>query len=111
VVPYYNKLFPLFSGGHLHYCGPNNQQLEIFKKITGLRVINNTPIADLDAFAVLVQERPQGVAIEILGEVQNPYDYYQRLFEKVTDFSGLILKPFVPDIIYQTIKGIRTEVE
>jgi uroporphyrinogen-III decarboxylase len=111
VVPYYSKLFPLFSGGHLHYCGPGNQQLENFKKITGLRVINNSPMADMDAFAVLVKERPRGVAIEIHGKVQDPYDYYKKLFEKITDFSGLILKPFVPDINYQTINGVRTGVE
>lgn len=98
-VPYYSKLFTEFGGGHLHYCGNGNHQIENILKIKGVRAINNSPMGKNDVFAELVEKAGRGkLTIEIQDAA--PIDiegYYAKLFENINDVRGLMVATFIED--------------
>lgn len=100
VVPCYSEVFTTFGGGSLHYCGKGNHQLENFRKIKGLRAINNSVLGKFDVFAELVRRRPAGVMIQIQDSAPlDPEAYFGALFDAVDDLSGLMVATWAPETI------------
>ncbi len=98
VTPCLNRIFETFGGGSVHFCGNGIHQLDSLLGIEHLRVINNSPLGKFDAFATLRKR----VAGRALLQIQDgaPLDidaYYRHLFDKVDDFSGLMMATFVLD--------------
>lgn len=112
IVPRYSRIFKAFGGGSLHYCGKGNHQLANFKKIEGLRVINNSPMGDFDTLAALVENRPKGVAIQIQDTVPlDPTAYYNALFDHLHDLNGVMVATWVLDKVAMLEKGGYCPVE
>ena len=106
VVPYYNKLFKEFEGGSLHYCGVGTQHLDNFKKIGGIRAINNSPMGNATAFKTLVENKPKGVLIQVQDAApNNPEEYYEHIFSSIQDFSGIMVATFLLDTLALTSSG------
>lgn len=98
VAPRVERIFASFGGGSIHYCGNGSQHLETFSAIPHLRVINNSPLGNFDAFTRLVKRHGSKVTIQI--QDASPVDveaYYDRLFAEIDDFRGLMLATFVLD--------------
>jgi len=112
VVEHYSKIFTTFGGGSLHYCGKGNHHLENFKKIKGLRAINNSPMGDFVTLAKLVKNRPKGVVIQIQDNV--PLDaetYYGELFSSIESLDGVMVATWSVDKIAMEANGGYTTVE
>jgi len=98
VAPRVERIFASFGGGSIHYCGNGSQHLETFSAIPHLRVINNSPLGNFDAFTRLVKRHGSNITIQI--QDASPVDveaYYDRLFAEIDDFRGLMLATFVFD--------------
>jgi hypothetical protein len=106
VVPYYSRIFREFGGGSLHYCGKGDHQKNNFKMIECLKAINNSPMGNFDIFADLAKNRPNGVTLQIQDNLPYTYDtYYERLFEKVDCFDGILIATWVLDYYAATDEG------
>lgn len=106
VVDHYSRIFTTFGGGSLHYCGKGNHQIENFKKIRNLRVINNSPMGDFATFAELVDRRPDGVAIQIQDNAPaNPITYYDALFRGVGNLDGIMVSTWILDTMAMDDRG------
>jgi 5-methyltetrahydrofolate--homocysteine methyltransferase len=98
VAPRVERIFATFGGGSIHYCGNGSQHLETFAAVPHLRVINNSPLGNYDAFTRLVKRHGGKIVIQI--QDASPVDvesYYDRLFADIDDFRGLMLATFVLD--------------
>jgi 5-methyltetrahydrofolate--homocysteine methyltransferase len=97
-APRVERIFAAFGGGSIHYCGKGNQHLDTFETIPHLRVINNSPMANFDAFTQLVHRYSGRITIQIQdASPVNIEDYYDRLFAGIEDFRGLMLATWVLD--------------
>ena len=106
VVPCYSRLFRTFSGGSLHFCGNGTQHLSNFRKIDGVRAINNSPMGNRLAFDTLVRGRPAGTMIQIQDNAPaEAYAYYKNLFADTDDFSGIMVATWVLDRVAMTADG------
>jgi uroporphyrinogen-III decarboxylase len=98
VAPCVGRIFEAFRGGSLHYCGKGTQHLDTFRRIPYLKVINNSPLGKYEVFSRLVKEFSGKVMFQVQDAApQNPEEYYDRLFEGVEDFRGLMVVTFVLD--------------
>jgi 5-methyltetrahydrofolate--homocysteine methyltransferase len=98
VAPRVERIFTVFGGGSIHYCGNGSQHLETFAAIPHLRVINNSPLGKFDAFTRLVKRHGGKITIQIQdASPVNVEAYYDRLFAEIDDFRGLMLATFVLD--------------
>jgi corrinoid protein of di/trimethylamine methyltransferase len=98
VAPRVERIFAAFGGGSIHYCGNGSQHLETFAAIPHLRVINNSPLGNYDAFTRLVKRHGGKITIQIQdASPVNVEAYYDRLFTEIDDFRGLMLATFVLD--------------
>jgi hypothetical protein len=105
-APCYQKLFTVFSGGSLHYCGAGTQHLKTFATIGGIRSINNSPMGNTAAFDALVTGRPGGSVLQIQDNApEDPERYYERLFANTADFSGIMVATWVLDTVAMTEDG------
>ncbi|NLC67464.1 MAG: hypothetical protein GX754_01480 [Clostridiaceae bacterium] len=106
VVPYYSMIFETFGGGSVHFCGNGAHQASNLLKIRNIKVVNNSPMANFEAFGKLVNVIAQKVVIQIQDaapiDVEN---YYSKLFEKIDDPRGIMLATFVEDTIGLTMDG------
>ena len=98
VAPRVERIFAAFGGGSVHFCGNGSQHLETFAAIDHLRVINNSPLGNFDAFTRLVKRHGGKITIQIQdASPVNVEAYYDRLFAEIDDFRGLMLATFVID--------------
>ena len=98
VAPRVERIFAAFGGGSIHYCGSGSQHLETFSAIQHLRVINNSPLGNFEAFTRLVKRHGGKITIQIQdASPVNVEAYYDRLFAEIDDFRGLMLATFVLD--------------
>ncbi len=107
VVPYYSRLFKEFGGGHLHYCGNGNHQIDNILQIDHIRAINNSPMGNSDVFEELVKKAGCGrLTIQIQDAA--PWDiesYYPALFKNIDDIRGLMIATFIEDNLGMDNKG------
>ncbi|MCK9618568.1 MAG: hypothetical protein M0R21_12130 [Lentimicrobiaceae bacterium] len=100
VVPYYSRIFETFGGGSIHFCGNGSQMGESLLKIKNIRVINNSPLGNFDAFEKLYKAIGGKVTIQLQDCAPILMDeYYGKLFERVTDLRGIMLSSFVLDTL------------
>jgi 5-methyltetrahydrofolate--homocysteine methyltransferase len=98
VAPCVERIFQTFSGGSVHFCGNGGQHIDNLKSIEHLRVINNSPLGNYEAFTRLVKALEGRVTIQIQdASPVNVEDYYAHLFAGIDDFRGLMLATFVID--------------
>lgn len=98
VVPRLSRIFEIFGGGSVHYCGNGTQHLDNLHRIDHLAVVNNSPLGNYAAFARLVKELDGKVTLQI--QDASPVDvdrYYAHLFADVSDFRGVMMATFVLD--------------
>lgn len=112
VMPHYNRIFTEFEGGHLHWCGAGTHQLQNIQNIQGLTTVNNSPMANKDAFRLLCDCFQGKKAIEVQDVA--PVDaeaYYGMLFSGLTDLTGIIISTFVTDHLALNLKGETVSVD
>jgi len=98
VTPCVERIFTAFSGGSVHFCGNGVQHIDNLKSIGHLKVINNSPLGNFEAFTSLAKAMEGRVTIQIQdASPVNVEEYYARLFAGIDDFRGLMLAPFVMD--------------
>jgi 5-methyltetrahydrofolate--homocysteine methyltransferase len=106
VAPYLDRIFATFGGGSVHFCGSGVHQLDNLLGIKHLRVINNSPLGKFDAFATLRAHTQGRVLLQIQdGTPLDIDDYYRHLFDRVDDFSGLMMATFVLDSMAMDREG------
>ena len=98
IVPKYEKILSVFSGGSIHFCGNGTHQLDNLYSMKNIRVVNNSPMGNVDSFTALANKMRGKVAIQIQDAAPVDYDtYYQRLFSKIDSVDGMMLATFVED--------------
>lgn len=107
VVPYYSRIFKVFGGGHVHYCGIGNHQTDNLMEIDNIRAINNSPMGNNEVFSQLVNKVGSGrLTIQIQDaaplDIEN---YYSALFENIVDIRGLMIATFIEDNLGMDNKG------
>jgi len=106
VVPYVSRIFKVFGGGSVHFCGNGVHHIDNLLKIESLRVVNNSPIGDFKAFATLKRQLGDRVTLQIQdGSAVDAENYYTHLFAAIDDFRGIILAPFVIDSMGMDAEG------
>jgi 5-methyltetrahydrofolate--homocysteine methyltransferase len=98
VVPCLSRIFTVFGGGSVHFCGNGYHHLDNLHEIQGLRVVNHSPMGNFDGFAKF----RAGLGPDIVVQIQDsaPIDvetYYAELFNALDDLRGLMLATFVLD--------------
>jgi hypothetical protein len=100
VVPYVSRIFDVFGGGSVHFCGRGTQHSNNLLSIPNIKVVNNSPLGNFKAFATLKKNVGDRVVIEIQdGAPFEMETYYARLFNEMSDPHGLILATFVFDSV------------
>ncbi len=106
VVPYVSRIFKVFGGGSVHFCGNGVHHIDNLLQIENLCVVNNSPIGDFKAFATLKQRLGDRVTLQIQdGSAVDVENYYTHLFAAIDDFQGIILAPFVIDTMGMDAEG------
>ena len=106
VVPYVSRIFNVFSGGSVHFCGNGAQHLENFPRIDRLKVINTSPLGNYAAFTRLQKSLAGQVTIQIQdASAAEPESYYPQLFADIDDFRGIMLVTFVMDNVGMDNQG------
>lgn len=98
VLPYYQKIYREFQGGHLHWCGVGTHQLDQILKIDALTAVNNSPMGHFAVFEKLHEKLSGKVAIEVQDAAPlDPDYYYGHLFANFSDMTGILVTTFVED--------------
>lgn len=114
VVPHYQKIFKEFGGGHLHWCGIGNHQIENILKIESLTAVNNSTLGNFDTFEKLHSALTGKLAIELQDAAPvDPDYYYGRLFRNLDSMTGVMVTTFVEKTLGMDHKGatIYTELD
>ena len=112
IVPHYEKILETFSGASVHYCGNGTHQLDNLCNMKNIRVINNSPMGNYEAFALLAAKMKGKVAIQIQDQAPADYEeYYENLFSHVDSVNGMMLNTFVQDRVALQGKGGNTVVD
>jgi 5-methyltetrahydrofolate--homocysteine methyltransferase len=97
-APYVSRIFTAFGGGSLHFCGNGAHQIENFKSIEQLKVINISALGNFAEFNQLCESLSGQVTIQLQdASPAEPETYYPQLFNGMSDFRGLMLVTFVMD--------------
>ncbi len=106
VVPHYERIFLEFGGGHLHWCGRGVHQYRNIMEMDAVNTVNNSPMADLDAFRRLYDTFSGRKAIEIQDVAPADADaYYGRMFSGFRDMTGILVTTFVTDNMAMNLQG------
>jgi uroporphyrinogen-III decarboxylase len=98
VLPRMERLYAAFGGGSLHFCGDGSHQAENILAMTGVRVVNNSPMGRFAAFAKLAGAIQGKKAIQIQDSSPvDPDAYYDKLFSVLDDLRGVMLVSFTLD--------------
>lgn len=98
VLPYYQKVFRTFEGGHLHWCGDGRHQIPNILQIDALTAVNNSPMGHFDFFQTTYKALRGKLAYEIQDIAPlYPDSYYGNLFDGLDDMRGLMVTTFVED--------------
>jgi hypothetical protein len=112
VVPSVSRIFEAFGGGSVHFCGNGLHHLNNLHRISGLRVVNNSPLGQFQTFARLKRQLGPQVTLQIQdGAPLEIEAYYTDLFAPLDDFRGIILAPFVMDNVAMSLDGGYLPVE
>lgn len=112
IVPVHSRIFEVFGGGTVHFCGKGIHQVQNLRNTKHIRAVNNSPMGDFDTFGKLSKELSGKMSIIIQDAAPVDFEkYYPRLFDKVEDLSGIILATFVEDTIGMTSEGCTINVE
>jgi uroporphyrinogen-III decarboxylase len=112
VVPRLSRIFEAFGGGSVHFCGKGYQHLDNIAQIRGVRVVNNSPMANFDGFGKF----KRGLGDKVMLQLQDiaPIDvegYYTRLFAEIDDLRGVLLATFVVDGLAMEADGSYVPVQ
>lgn len=106
LLEHYSRIFSMFGGGHLHYCGTGTHQIENILKIEGLTAVNNSPLGDSQAFAHLAEACSGRLALEIQDAAPlTPDSYYRKIFSGLSDMTGIMVTTFVEDALAMDDEG------
>jgi hypothetical protein len=106
VVPYVSRIFDVFGGGSVHFCGRGTQHIENLLSVSNIKVVNNSPLGNFKALAKLKKGIGSRVVIELQdGAPDEVETYYARLFEALDDPHGLVLATFVFDNVAMDNNG------
>jgi len=112
VVPCYSKIFKEFGGGSVHFCGTGYHQAKNLLKIENIKVVNNSPMWNFDAFGKLIKGLDSKVIIQIQDIAPiDPKEYYKNVFSCIDDLSGVMLATFVCDNLAMVEGGYYKEVD
>ena len=112
VLPYYQRIFREFQGGHLHWCGIGNHQIDNIVKIHALTAVNNSPMGHFEAFHRLHRALAGKVAIEIQDAAPlEPEIYYKNLFMGLESMTGVMVTTFVEDRLGMDSQGATVPTE
>ena len=106
VMPHYHRIFREFGGGHLHWCGQGAHQHGNILEMDFVNTVNNSPMANLEAFQNLYDTFSGKKAIEVQDVA--PLDaeaYYGRMFGGFHDMTGILVSTFVCDHLAMNLKG------
>lgn len=110
VVPCYSRIFEVFGGGVLHFCGNGSHLGEVVRKIKCLRAINTGPMGQPENFANL-QRSLQGKVPMIYQEMSpiEPETYFGKLLDQIS-LRGVVFAPQVCDLFATALTGGLVEV-
>lgn len=112
VLKHYQRIYDEFGGGHLHFCGVGTHQIDNILKIKRLTAVNNSPMGNVPAFTKLANACAGRLALEIQDAAPlTPETYYNKLFEKLTDMTGIMVTTFVEDALAMDDSGRTVTVE
>ncbi len=106
VLPHYRRIFDEFGGGHLHWCGRGSHQFENLLALDSANTVNNSPMGDAVELRRLFGAFSGKKAI-ILQDLA-PADaqaYYGKLFEGISDLTGVLVSTFVTDFLAGDLDG------
>lgn len=112
VVPSLSRIFKAFGGGSVHFCGRAVQHLDNVLKIENVRVVSNSPMGDFESFAALRKQIGGRLThhIQDLAPIKTE-EYYEALFDKIDDFRGVMLVPFIVDTMGMDENGVLIPVD
>lgn len=112
IVPHYEKILETFSGASIHFCGNGTHQLDNLYHMKNIRVVNNSPMGNFEAFTLLAAKMKGKVAIQIQDAAPVDYEiYYENLFSHIDSVDGMMLATFVEDHVALLGNGGATEVD
>lgn len=112
VAPYVSRIFEVFGGGSLHFCGSGYQHLHTIREMKGVRVVNTSPMANYDAFAEFRAGLPDDVVVQLQDLAPTDVEtYYRKLLAPLDDLSGVMLATFVVDGLGINLDGGYVPVE
>jgi len=112
VAPYISRIFGAFGGGSIHFCGKGYQHLENILQVKDLRVVNNSVLANFEAFGKFKQALGDRVILQLQDSAPlNPEGYYKRLFAQIDDLRGVMVATFVPDSLGLDDEGAYVSIE
>jgi Uroporphyrinogen decarboxylase (URO-D) len=112
VVPVHSRIFQEFGGGTVHFCGKGLHQIDNLLATRNIKAVNNSPMGDFETFGKLVAGLSGKLSVII--QDASPIDienYYPRLFDKIENFTGIILATFAEDTLGLTNEGTTIEVD
>lgn len=112
VAPCVSRIFEAFGGGSVHFCGNGYQHLDTILHMRGVRVVNNSPLANFETFGRFRRSLGNRVTLQVQDSA--PLDaesYYRRLFAEIDDLRGVMLATFVPDRLGLNEEGGYVPVE
>ncbi len=112
VAPYVGRIFEAFGGGSVHFCGNGYQHLDTLLDMPGIRVVNNSALANFDAFGRFRRSLGTRVTLQLQDSAPlDPESYYRRLFAEIDDLRGVMVATFVPDRVALNEEGGYVPVE
>jgi len=100
------RIFDVFGGGSVHFCGRGYQHLDAILDTRSVRVVNNSPMGQFEGIGAFRRKLGSTVSLQIQDIA--PVDlkgYYRRLFHELDDLRGVMVAPFVVDGIGMDADG------
>lgn len=105
VVDCYSKIFDIFGGGNVHFCGNGLHQTDNLLSIKNIRVINNSPMYNFNVFKEIIKKTDGKVALHIQDIAPlNVEENYTGIFNAIDDLKGKMITTFVCDNV-SMVKG------
>ena len=106
VVPEYSKIFGVFGGGCLHFCGNAENHADAILKIGNLRAVNNSIMLKWGGFEKLAAKL-SGKVMLLIQDISyvDMEDFLTNMFLRLGDLRGVMIAAFAQDNTAKTKQG------
>ena len=112
VVPCISRIFDVFGGGSVHFCGNGGHHVDNLLSMNNIRVVCGSPLGNFQAFGRLKERLGNRILLQIQDCAPRDVEgYYGRLFAALDDLRGIVLAPFVLDTLAMDLQGGYSAVE